>query len=522
MLASAQEKGVKSITIDELRVHMNIIAADEFQGRNTPSQGLKIASRYLAVMAEEYGFKSLFPGGSFYQEIPLEISTVSEAKTKLTLTTELSDQIFHFPKAFGISGRSVPEGTYSGDVVFLGYGLNAPEHGWDDYGDIDLTGKIVIMLEGSLPQDHILRQPQNRRILWRRRSYAAREKGAAAVLTVVSEERENNFDQNGYCFDNSERGRFLNDPRDQWRTPSTSPARPFLQAEIRHDVATAILGIPRSDLNSMFARINRGLQVPYKELPDKNITINVKLMKRPGKTQNVVAYIEGSDPVLKNEYIVYGSHPDHLGAREGKSWNGADDNVSGTVAMLEIAQAMILERPKRSVIMVWHTAEEKGLVGAHYFANYCPVPIENISAVINLDMICRNHPDSLYLVASNLLSTELDGAIHKTNEKYNIGLNFDYKYEDPHHPDRFYRRSDHYPYNLFGIPGVWFFCGTTEDYHQITDTIDRVDYNKMLKVTRLSYLAGYEIGNMDEMLKLDVHPEITTRGKHNIPVQLKR
>jgi len=108
------------------------------------------------------------------------------------------------------------------------------------------------------------------------------------------------------------------------------------------------------------------------------------------------------------------------------------------------------------------------------------------------------------------------------NDKYNIGLNFDYKYENINHPDRFYYRSDHYPYNLFGIPGVWLFCGTTKDYYQVTDTIESVDYKKMLNVTKLAYLVGYDIGNKERLLKLDVSPKITTRGEHNVQIQLER
>ena len=140
--AAAQLKGMESITAEELRFHLSFLAADEFQGRNTPSDELKIASRYIALMAEKYGLKPLMPDGSFFQEIPLEITTVSEAKTHIRLFTDMSEQTFFFPKAFGMRGRTVNPGNTSGEVVFLGYGLSAPNLSWDDYGEVDLKGKI--------------------------------------------------------------------------------------------------------------------------------------------------------------------------------------------------------------------------------------------------------------------------------------------------------------------------------------------------------------------------------------------
>jgi Zn-dependent M28 family amino/carboxypeptidase len=249
--------------------------------------------------------------------------------------------------------------------------------------------------------------------------------------------------------------------------------------------------------------------------------ISVGIRKYKDYTSNVVAYVEGSDPVLKNEYVLFGSHHDHVGAREGRIYNGADDNGSGTVAMLELAQAVMLEKPRRSVIFVWHTAEEKGLWGSNYFVANSPVPVEKMSAELNMDMLCRNDPDSIYLIGSNKLSTDLDAAIHSMNDKH-IHLNLDYKYEATDHPDMFFFRSDQYTYIRYGIPSVWFFCGTTEDYHQETDTIEKVDFKKMERVTKLVYLTALEIANKEHMLPLDIHPEVKTRGKHNLKVNWKK
>jgi Zn-dependent M28 family amino/carboxypeptidase len=148
--------------------------------------------------------------------------------------------------------------------------------------------------------------------------------------------------------------------------------------------------------------------------------------------------------------------------------------------------------------------------------NNCPVPVEKITACLNMDMISRNHPDSLYLVGSDLLSSELDGAIRKVNRKYNLNFTFDYLYSNLTHPQQVYFRSDHYPFVRFGIPSVWFFSGFTYDYHTVRDLPERVDYGKLYKTTKLVYLTALEIGNMKSLLKLDVNPAVTSRGGHNL------
>lgn len=513
--ANAQERGMGSITAAELKTHLSFIASDEFGGRNTPSTELKITSRYLATMVESYGFESLMPDGSFFQNIPLEITSLDESHTSLKLLIGQEEKVFKFPDDFSLRTRT--DGTLSGEIAFVGYGVEAPDLGWDDYGERDLEGKIVVMLDGRLPADHPLSQTENRRYI-RRRTGNALQRGVVAVITVINEERELSYRESDYSFDNPERVRLAPDEGSQQQAAGGSQIGLFLQMEIRHAAAAGLLGISGEELTDMFAALGRGEQVPGRQLSGRMVEVTVKQKMREDYTSNVVAVLEGSDPVLKQEYVLYGSHHDHVGVRNGRIYNGADDNGSGTVAMLEMAQAFSIERPKRSVIMVWHTGEEKGLWGSEYFVQNSPVPVEKMSAELNLDMICRNDPDSLYLVGSDKLSTELDAAVNRMNDRY-INLNFDYVYNDLTHPELFFFRSDHYPYVQYGIPALWFFCGTTEDYHQETDTIDRVDYGKMERVTRLAYLVGYEIGNLPEMLKLDAHPDITSRGPHNLQVR---
>jgi hypothetical protein len=510
---TARQKAVESITAEELRVHLNFLAADEFQGRNTPSQELKIASRYIANTVESYGLKPLMEDGRYFQEIPLQVKTVDPSKTFMRLKSGSKYKSFFFPEDFGISGRTLENAAISGDVLFAGFGFSSPGSGWDDLENLDLAGNVVVIIDPELPDDHKLMTEANRRLL-RRRSRIIGERGAAAVLTVISGDREREFNEKGYSFDDSPRCSLAEKLETAWMASS---GQPYVQAEIRQAMASEILGISRDQLQYMFETIKRGEPVPGRILRRKKIDISVNTTKTSDRTYNVVAWLEGTDQKLKEEYVLLGSHHDHLGTREGKIFNGADDNGSGTVAMLEIAQALTFARPKRSVVLVWHTGEEKGLWGSRYFVQHSPVPVEKMSAELNMDMISRNDPDHLYLIGSKKLSSELDLLINAVNDK-NFGFDLDYTYEDPRHPDNFFFRSDQYPYIQYGIPAVWFFCGTTEDYHRETDTVDRADFGKMEKVARLAYLTAMAVGNIQGLLRLDLHPEITSRGKQNLEI----
>jgi Zn-dependent M28 family amino/carboxypeptidase len=265
--------------------------------------------------------------------------------------------------------------------------------------------------------------------------------------------------------------------------------------------------------------IRQGKMVPKKEIRNARVQLDVEVETLPKTTRSVIAQVVGSDPQLKNEYIVVCAHHDHLGISDGEIIAGADDNGSGTVALLEIAQALLTEKPKRSVILAWFSGEERGYMGSQYFVNNCPVAIEKISACLNMDMLGRNDVNSLYLVGSDLLSSELDAAINKVNKEFKINFRFDYTYSNLTHPQRVYFRSDQYPHIRFGIPSVWFFCGFTQDYHTPRDIVQHIDYQKILRSARLVYLTTMEIGNMNALLKLDVNPEVTSRGKHNMNVK---
>ncbi len=516
--AYSQTDAAESITAHELKTHLSFIASDELKGRNAPSLELKIAARYLATRAESFGLKSLMPNGLYLQLIDLPIVSYDEKRTQLSLSSDGSDRVFGFPDMFGI-GRRSDEGSYTGNVVFLGYGISDPENEWDDYGTIDLTGKIVILLDVELPPGHVLNTTENRQRI-RSRTIAPRQRGAAGVLTVINETRERDMALKGYTFDNIERGIFPERESSETDTDSDSSGSateprpmgsPYFTGELRHEASAAILGVTQRELKELFAQIERGEQVQTNEIPDKSLTISFVPKVRQGYTQNVAAVVEGSDPALKDEYVLLGAHYDHVGTQRGQIWNGADDDGSGTVALLEIAQAMALNPPRRSVIFVWHTGEEKGLQGSRYFTTNPPIPLEKVSAHVNIDMVGRNDPEQVYVIGAGRISTELNSIVQNVNESY-IGMNLDYTYDAPDDPNQFYFRSDHYMYAQYGIPSTFFFTDVHEDYHQPSDTYDKIDFEKLARVARLGYGVAYNAANKEEMLKLNADPNVTLRG----------
>jgi hypothetical protein len=512
----SQFRGLRSITEKELRYHLEFLAAPEFRGRETPSPELEIATLYLGNWSKYNDLKPLLKDGSFYQSVPGNVIKVNQPNTMVRLTKIDGERIFHYGRGF--SGNFSVNGAYSGNVVFAGTGISDPVSGWDDLKDLDLRGKVVLILDEQIPGTVF---PYYQRL--NQRAAAIRNRGASALFTVITPERNSRGDSafermpsgiREIVFD-SQRTSFT-----QAADPSSSyaarPYLPFGQAEISHDLASEILGVSKNEISEMFYSIRKGTQVASKVLQGVRVSLEVEVESYKSASRNVIAVVEGSDPVLKNEYVVVSGHHDHIGMREGEVIPGADDNGTATVALLEIAQALLIERPKRSVIIAWFTAEEKGLLGSHFFVNNCPVPVEKISACLNMDLIGSNNPDSLFLVGPDLLSSELDAAINKVNKEFKINFGFDYRYSDLNHPQSVYFRSDHYPFVRFGIPSLWFFSGFTPVYHTPKDVVELIDFSKFLKAVKLVYLTAFETGNMKNLLKLDVNPAVTSRGKHNV------
>jgi Zn-dependent M28 family amino/carboxypeptidase len=250
--------------------------------------------------------------------------------------------------------------------------------------------------------------------------------------------------------------------------------------------------------------------------------IKIASTKETATTRNVVAIVEGSDPKLKAEYVAIGAHYDHVGTDPGaagdKIFNGADDDGSGTVAILSIAEAALKSaaKPKRSMLFVWHAGEEKGLWGSDYFNKNLTVPKGSIVAQLNIDMIGRSKkagdtdprnksltgPHGIYVIGTTMMSTRLGEIVHNVNNNF-LKLDYDKKYDDPKDPNQFFYRSDHYNYAKNGIPICFWFDGEHEDYHQVGDEVSKIDFTKMEKIAQTVFITGVTVANEPTRPKVD-------------------
>jgi Zn-dependent M28 family amino/carboxypeptidase len=269
--------------------------------------------------------------------------------------------------------------------------------------------------------------------------------------------------------------------------------------------------------------------LPSFRLEGVRLTFNIDVdysVVRTQLTQNVVALVPGSDSLLRSSYVAFGAHYDHVGyadtelasdgqrpsapgrvtpgAADDRIWNGADDDGSGTVALMALARAFALGTPpRRSLLFVWHAGEERGLLGSRYFADYPSVPLGSVVAQLNIDMIGRNRDDlasqanTVYLVGSDRISSELHQINRDANASLQDPLELDYEMNDPSDLEQMYYRSDHYSYAAKGIPIIFFTTGLHADYHANTDEVSKIDFAKMARVTRLVYETGRRLAALD-------------------------
>jgi len=272
------------------------------------------------------------------------------------------------------------------------------------------------------------------------------------------------------------------------------------------------IGIPPYKKNKYFQKfkVKSGKHICKCEDCDVGFVKQLFGKKRRIKGENVLGYIEGTD--LKDELIIITAHYDHLGKHDSLVFNGADDDGSGTVATLEIAEAFMLAKkaghgPRRSILIMPVSGEEKGLLGSRYYTDHPVYPLENTVANLNIDMIGRlddwhDTANYVYLIGADRLSQELHDISEQVNKEY-IGLNLDYTFNEEDDPNRYYYRSDHYNFAKNNIPVIFYFNGVHEDYHKASDTVEKIDFEKIQTITRLIFLTAWELANRDERIVVD-------------------
>lgn len=525
-ITPAERKIAETINAEQLSSWLHFIASDAMAGRDTPSVGLDVTAEFLKMYLQRWGFKPAGDNGTFFQKIALRRDGVNASETSVTV----NNQKFEYGEDLvRVSGSST--GTSSPKIVFVGNGWMVKSKGIDPYKGIDVKDKIIAVYgEGPINGRTLVPLPSGitqadltgtRGTDWADAVTYARANRAAGVMVLASNFLDENW---GAVTQNFGRTRLVVDKL----TPSlpagqTGPAQP------------TVLIASRKLTNAIFAGENGNPSAGAANTFEvsKNFSFSISTKSEMVNTQNVVAVWEGSDPVLKNEMVAIGAHYDHVGTNpnapgEDKIWNGADDDGSGTIGVLAIAEALAKSnvRPKRSVLFVWHAGEEKGLWGAEYFNKFPTVDIKKVVAQLNIDMIGRSRkaddtneknkdlsgPNEVYVIGSEMMSSTVGSITKGTNAAYQ-NLSYNLKYDDPKDTNRFFFRSDHFHYAVNGIPIVFWFTGVHEDYHQPGDHADKIDYAKMEKITRTIFLTMWELTDLKERPKVDkqLPPELTQR-----------
>jgi hypothetical protein len=514
-LSAATVETAKQITAARLREHLTFVAADAREGRDTPSRGLDETAQYIADDLKKLGLKPAGDDGTYFQRITLRRDKIDPVRT----TFALGDQPSKLGEDFLVA--STP-GTAEGQLVFVGHGWLVKSKNIDAYKGIDVKDKIMVVAgSGLLPGMTRADVSGRAGVDYDDAASYGKRNGARGLIVVPRTRDYNRF----WSFrrGSAERGSYQVErfsAQNASSLPTVYPSQKLLD--------TLFAGESITGADVMKQAQSGETAAAFALSPQKRVKFAVASTSETATTQNVVAILEGRDPQLKSEYVALGAHYDHIGTTGQGSGqcqetngdrvcNGADDDGSGTVSILNIAEAFAKgERPKRSILFVWHCGEEKGLWGSQYFTNYPTVPLERVVAQLNIDMIGRSRkvgdtnpankdltgPDEIYVIGSKMMSTDLGDLSERVNSAY-LNVAFNYKYDDPRDPNRFFFRSDHYNYAQKGVPIIFYFDGVHEDYHRPSDSVEKIDFQKMEKVARTVFVTATTLANAPARPRVD-------------------
>ncbi|MCX7642847.1 MAG: M28 family peptidase [Armatimonadetes bacterium] len=469
-----------AITATELKEHVRYLASDELAGRAAGTEGSQIARNYIAALFAEWGLRPMGENGSYF----LPFSFLGRLRlgegNYLELTLPDRQRRIFVPGRDFLPLALSASGEVEGEIVFAGYGISAPEKNYDDYANIDVRGKIVLALQGMPANDVSFAQESN----FPTKLRVAREKGAKALILV-----------------SGPLSPFEDEPVPFWNEPAMRDAG-ILGITVKRAFAEALFY-----LESVQRQIDETKKPFSFNLDNVYVRLRVNLQRERLDDANVVGLIEGSDPQLKNEFVVIGAHYDHIGTsiRGGQKqiFNGADDNASGTSGLLELAQyfAANRERIKRSLLFIAFGAEEIGLIGSRHFVDNPIVPLDRVVAMVNLDMIGRLRNDTLFVLGTASSPVWRD-FISDVNSQFNFVLRDS--------PEAF-GSSDHFAFYNKGIPVLFFFTGMHENYHHPSDDWDTLNYEGMEKIVQMVAAVVERIANMPERPQFQRTPQPVER-----------
>ena len=497
---SQADKYVNLINPQTARKHLEYLASDELEGREAGKKGQKLAGAYLMQNFLSYGLPPI--KGEYFQRFNLRVSSPKN----ISLTVN-GDTLTYFNDF--LHNSDFPDSNFqNSQSVFVGYGIESEKY--NELENVDVANKVVFMLEGSprFKKIKYTHTDSETIAIWSDRDRKIKnlvDKKAKAIIMVKS--KIDLFKKSyAHAFTSS---------RMMLATDTFLTKIPLLfiseeKADSLFKAGGLVTGFKRTKSKIAKKGIPLSTDLSLKISVQSNI-VNDKI-----SSENVLGYIEGSDK--KDEVIIVTAHYDHIGKHDGKIFNGADDDASGTAALLMMAKAFSKAKeegngPRRSILFMPVSAEEKGLLGSRYYSENPIFPLENTVTNLNIDMIGRvdeahhdnkgiPNPDYVYIIGSDFLSEQL----HQINEKQNqlyTKLELDYTFNSLNHPNRFFQRSDHYNFAKHGIPVIFYFNGTHQDYHKHTDTIEKIDFMKLSKITKLVYYTAWELANRESRIALD-------------------
>lgn len=494
------EKYANTITAEELKDHLSIIASDYFEGRETGTVGLVRAAEYISSQFKKAGIPPMEQLGSYYKDYPLieygwENPVVSDKKN-----------VYAFMQDF--YGYATSNNTLvlnADEIVFLGYGID--DSLYSDYENIDVKGKIILAAYGEPIQNGMSIFTKNETFSewttdWRKKVNAATAHKAKCILMV-----DPTFNA---TVSNPQWINFLTGTLLKLKS-EYQPSAYCNNFFITQQMAESILGKKKKLLSKTIEAINISGKTEHFSV-STSFYINTTKSERVVYADNVLGFVEGTD--LKDQVVVVSAHYDHLGKTGEVIYNGADDDGSGTVALIEMAEALMQAKmdgagPRRSVLFIAFSGEEKGLLGSKSYAEDPAIPFKNTVADLNIDMIGRiddaHKEDSnyIYIIGSDFLSHELH-AINESCAKTYTNLKLDYKYNSTEDPNRYYYRSDHYNFAKNNVPVIFYFSGSHADYHKPTDDIEKINFDLMTNRARLVFHTLWIVANQDHRIAVDV------------------
>lgn len=453
--ATSPQKPAPRASANLVESHLTFLADDLLEGRDTGSRGHEIAARYIAQQLQALGLKGGAADGSFFQRVPLRKAQLVPGSASLSFNLADEALTLSYPQQF-FTGPNLQhtELALQGEMVFVGYGLVSEVFGLNDYATLDVKGKVVVMLSG-LPA---FLPSEERAYLGSMKTEFAAERGAIGILTLHTPEQEKTRPYANSLL-------YLNTPSMSWLDNDGNVGRGFAEiqgsAYLHPDAATTLFNAAGQSLEAIFAAIAED-KIPVGFALPGVMQLTSKTLHQAIDSPNVLAVLPGSDPTLKNEYVVLTAHSDHIGLSndlrtDDKVNNGAMDNAAGVAILLETARlfAALPTAPKRSIIFAAVTGEEKGLLGADYFAKQPPVPITQMVANVNLDMPVLLYPFA-DLIAFGANHSTLGDVVARAAAKEGIALS-----ADPMPEQAIFTRSDHYRLVQQGVPAVFLMTGFT-------------------------------------------------------------